>query len=81
MPLFEIKVTEEEMFYVWNGERAVKDQRPMFPWYEHVGHIGELQCKKDSLAKIRLAAAQKFFSKKDSSHANIYRHYQDVSKW
>ena len=77
--LFKLEVTEEEVFYLWNGERATVNQRPMSAWYEHVGHLGD--CVGDELMEIRFRAAQKYFSKKDSSHANIYRHYLEVSKW
>lgn len=81
MTLFEQKVTEEEVYYVWKGQKATKQQRPMYPWYQHVGQLGELKSKRDNLFEIRFAAAQKFFQKKDSSHANIYRHYFQLKSW
>lgn len=81
MKLFTQQANEEEVYYVWKGQRATNKQRAMYPWYEHVGQLGELKSKKDSLFEIRFRAAKKFFQKKDSSHANIYRHYQEVSQW
>lgn len=81
MKLFEQKATEEEVYYIWKGQRATDKQRAMYPYYGHCGQLGELKQKGDSLFDVRFRAAKKFFSKKDSSHANIYRHYQEVSKW
>ena len=81
MKLYEMKSNEEEVYYVWKGKKATKQQRPMYLWYGHVGQLGELKSKRDNLFEIRFAAAQKFFQKKDSTHANIFRHYLEVSKW
>jgi hypothetical protein len=81
MVLFEQKATEEEVYYVWKGQKATSKQRPMYPWYGHVGQLGELKSKGDALFEVRFRAANKFFQKKDSSHANIYRHYHEVSRW
>lgn len=81
MPLFQLAIDEDGMYYLWNGVRVDALQRSMWPWYQHVAKLGELHRRKDSLSVIRDRAAEKFFSNKTSEYANIYRHYLEVRSW
>lgn len=79
--LFEQIVTKSGIEWLWNGEVAPRNQRPMWAYYEHCYKIADLKKAKDSLFEIRMRAIRKYFSKKDATHACIYKHYQEIEKW
>jgi hypothetical protein len=80
--LYHMEVTEECVVYVWKGVPAdPKKQRPMFNWYEHCSNLGALKLIDKGLYNQRMKTINKWFSTKDSSYANIYRHYHEVARW
>ena len=81
MQLFEQRVLEDGIYYFWNGEQASRNQRNMYPWYNHCSQVAELKKEESDLFEIRFRAIMKFFSGKDSTHANIYRHYGELRNW
>lgn len=66
---------------VWKGVPAdPKKQRPMFNWYDHCSNLCKLKTQDKGLYQQRLITIKKWFAKKDSSHANIYRHYYELER-
>lgn len=73
---------EQIQVMVWKGVPAdPKKQRPMFPWYTHCDNIRQLKLTDKALYNSRMKVINKWFSSKDSSYANIYRHYHEVASY
>ena len=79
--LYSMVVTEEEAYYLWKGVPADQPQRPMTSFYQHCSTLGKLKSTDKGLYDLRQSIIKKWFSAKDSSHANIYRHYQELKHW
>lgn len=73
---------KESMVLVWKGIPAAKQQRPMSSWYEHCSALAATKHKHPALYKLRMTVVKKWFATKDSTFANIYRHYHEVeTRW
>ena len=79
--LYSTEVTDDCVVYVWKGVPAdPRKQRPMHTChYNHCLALANLKKTHNGLFNFRMNTIKKWFSKRDSSYANLYRHYHEVA--
>jgi hypothetical protein len=79
MEVVEDETSEDLFIMVWKGVPAdPKKQRSMASYYDHCAAVAELKSTEPALYGLRMRVIKKWFASKDSSHANIYRHYHSL---